>query len=346
MLNRVTFILAAVFTLALSAVTGCVKAYDPASEHGNAIRFEAGSLLLDDNATSKGTPVEGTEYPAGSTFTVFGSHYSGGSETEVFSGETVTKQAAGYLTYDNPKLWIWKVPGDYYDFVAVNPAGKGTSRMPVAGNIALSTSYDITVEDYDLMAATSRRRGNVLNPKDVVQMQFDHMVSAVRIVVINSSESKEVTIDGISFRNLTVCGDAKATLDAAGNTNLSWINTERSSALVLETLPDEVIPPGERYNGEWNLMIPQRLDQAVGASPIEENMPRLLISYTPDGLSQTTAEIALKNIERSDGTPITSWEMGVKYIYYVSMRLDGGVLVRIETTAWDPVEAETPGLLI
>jgi hypothetical protein len=75
-------------------------------------------------------------------------------------------------------------------------------------------------------------------------------------------------------------------------------------------------------------------------------MPALLITYTPEGGVQKTAVISLKGIQRQDGTPITSWETGVKYTYYVTMRLDGGLLVKITTTGWDTVEAETPGLVI
>nr|MCR5519066.1 hypothetical protein [Bacteroidales bacterium] len=101
-----------------------------------------------------------------------------------------------------------------------------------------------------------------------------------------------------------------------------------------------------RYECAYDFMIPQQLDQAVGSGSDEANMPRLLLTYTPEGGSQSTADICLKNIPRQDDTAITSWEMGVKYVYYVSMRLDGGLLVSIVTTAWDDVEAETPGLLI
>ena len=70
------------------------------------------------------------------------------------------------------------------------------------------------------------------------------------------------------------------------------------------------------------------------------------IHYTPQGGVSSTANILLKDVKRQDNTSITSWEPGVKYNYFVSMRLDGGVLVSIVTTAWDEVEAQTPGLLI
>ncbi|MCR5710591.1 MAG: fimbrillin family protein [Bacteroidales bacterium] len=344
MLKRIIRIMATAVGCAL-LLAGCSLGLDPA---GEAISFQAGSKLLSDDAkqTTKGDILDGEIFATGSTFCVFGSYYSGETENEIFDGTVVTKQAGGAWTYDNPKLWIWNSTGDHYDFVAVSPSGIDSERMNVAGNIAVSTAYDIGEDDYDLLATTYRRRGNVINPKDIVDMRFTHMVNAVGVVVINNSETKAVTIDAVKFKNLTVCGDAKVTLDAAGNTNLSWINTERNSSETRIKLPDEDLDPGQRYETGYEPMIPQRLDQAVGASPVEENMPRLLITFTPDGLAQTTAEITLKNIERSDGTPITTWEMGVKYTYYISMRLDGGVLVSIETTAWDPVEAETPGLLI
>ena len=344
MLKRVTFITAAALLALLTA--GCVKTLDSAPGRNEAIRFGAGSSLLLEDGLTRAEIREGASFSNGDAFTVFGTRNSGDSQSTIFNGVEVTKGSFGW-TYPSPKFWYWTSSSDYYDFVAVWPSGKGTEKMDISGNLAVSTHYDIMAGDnYDMMAAVNRRRGNVSNPSDTVRMSFSHLGCAVRVVVINNSENKDVTLDSVKFKNLVVCGDAKVSLDLYGQPSLSWINTERNPADVFKTEMDMGVPHGTRDSSSFFVMIPQRLDQAATSVSTDENMPRLILKYTPQGVVQSTANICLKDVTRQDGTVITSWETGVKYTYYVNMRLDGGALVSIVTTAWDPVDAETPGLLI
>ncbi len=330
-------------------MAGCAARLDPAQD-GATIGFSAGSGLLRDDVT-KADIKEGTSFASGDAFSVFGMRNTSSSQTVIFGGSgeengaTVTLNASGAWKYQPLRSWQWSSSSDYYDFVAIYPAGNST-RMDISGDLAVSTEFDVTADNFDLMAATYRRKGSVQQPCGIVPMQFTHLTSAVNVVVINNSESTAVNVDAVSFKNLMVTGAAKSTLDLYGNDVESWINLERSSNVVRNTAHNTSVAAGNRHNCGYDFMIPQALDQAVGTGSDEANMPRLLITFTPDGGSQTTADICLKNITRQDGTAITSWEMGVKYTYYVSMRLDGGLLVSIITTAWDDVEAETPGLLI
>ncbi|MBQ3711952.1 MAG: fimbrillin family protein [Bacteroidales bacterium] len=360
MLKRVTFILAAVFTLALSAVTGCVKAYDPAPEQGNAIRFVAGSLLLVDDAPySKATLTD--NFGDGSTFAVFGDRVISGENAVVFGGTNgVTVTASDHdsnpatplvWSYTPLHFWYWESSGDWYDFAAVSPAGMGTTRMDIAGNVAISTHYDITSQDYDLLGATYRRRGSVQDPNGTVPLNFTHLASAVCVKVLNNSETSSVTVDRIKFNNLVVEGDAKVTLDHFGNAENSWINTERNTedVRVFEPSPSASVAAGGNYVSPFWVMIPERLDQAAAAGGLEEDMPKLILYYTPSSSGiQKSASITLKDVcPRDSDTPISTWAMGTKYTYEVSMRLDEGVLVNITTTDWgETIEAETPGLLI
>lgn len=360
MLNRVTFILAAVFALTLSAVTGCVKTYDPAPERGNAIRFEAGSsLLVDDAPFSKATLTD--DFEDGNTFAVFGDRVIDDVKTAIFGGtDGVTVTASDHdsnpatplqWSYSPARFWYWESSSDYYDFAAISPAGAGTTRMNIAGNIALSTHYDITSQDYDLLGSAYRRRGNVLVPNATVPLSFSHLGSAVRVKVLNNSQTSGVTVDRMKFKNLVVEGDAKITLDQYGNTEKSWINTERNTADVREFEPSPAasVTAGSFYESPFWVMIPERLDQAAAAGGHVEDMPTLILYYTPTSSGiQKTASITLKDVcPRDSDTPISSWVMGTKYTYEISMRLDGGVLVNITTTDWgETIEAETPGLLI
>lgn len=353
MLNRVTFILAAVCTLALSTLAGCVKTFDPAPEQDNPIQFQAGagSLLLNDDATK----AIKESFVTDDSFSVFGEWVSGDVHTTIFDGNAVSLRNSGWQ-YDNPKMWIWNGTSDYYDFVAIHPTGKGSSTVTSA-NLAVSTHYDIDTDDYDLLGAAYHRSGLADDPKAIVDLDFHHLGSAIGIVIQNNSDSKAVTINSWKFKNLMVCGDAKVTLDSYGNIFKTWINTERNSQDKRAKTVGTSIAAGDSYGtlaqdnvtilpNDYQIMIPQRLDQAVGAGNLEENMPQLILNYTPAGDEAQEYVFTLKDVKRTDDSPITSWEIGVKYIYYISMRLDGGVLVDITTTEWSPVEAQTPGLLI
>ncbi len=326
-------------------LAGCLR-YDIPSQSGE-IGFHAESALLPDGVT-RARIIEGTVFPEDSAFSVFGTRNTGSSESVVFGGEhgVTVRKSSGTFDYQPHRFWVWESSTDYYDFVAVSPDGKSV-KMDTPGTLAVTTHYDIADDNYDLMTAAYRRKGSVQNPCSEVPMAFSHMNSAVRIVVINNSETASVTLQSYKYKNLMVVGDAKVTLDLYGNPVTSWINMERNTNDVRITdLEDQAVAAGDSLVIDYDLMLPQRLNQAVGAGGLEENMPRLILTYTPSGGVESTADIGLKDVTRQDGTAITEWETGKRYIYYVSMRLDGGVLVRIVTTAWTPIEAETPGLLI
>ena len=77
-------------------------------------------------------------------------------------------------------------------------------------------------------------------------------------------------------------------------------------------------------------------------------MPRLNVGFTAND-TPLTPSILLKDIQRTKydtEDPITVWEPGIRYTYHIGIRLDGGIVVRVVTTEWDEIEAETPGLLI
>lgn len=359
MLNRVTFILAAVCTLTLSTLAGCVKTYDPAPEQGSPILFRAGSLLLNDDApSSKATLTDA--FADGNTFAVFGESVISGDKTTVFGGTngvTVTADDDDdnpatplVWSYSPARFWYWESTGDWYDFVAVSPAGKGSTKMDISGNLAVSTHYNLASHDYDILGASYRRRGSVLDPNGTVPLNFSHLGSAVCVKVINNSGTTSVTLDSLKFKNLVVEGDAKITLDQYGNAEKSWINTERNTAYVRKFKPSPAIniTAGGNYESPFWVMIPERLDQAAAAGGLVADMPTLFLYYTPSGSAQKYESITLKDVcPRDSETPIGTWVMGTKYTYEISMRLDGGVLVSISTTDWgETIEAETPGLLI
>ena len=320
-------------------------------EKGEAIAFEASSPLLHDDATN--TKAIKEAFGTGDAFAVFGWHNQA-SDNIIFNGTAVTKQAGGSWSYSPAKQWEWDGSGDYYDFVAVYPYYSNPTRMAIPGNLTVATSYNLsaaTPDEFDLLCATLRRKGIEDNLKATVNLQFSHMLSAVSVVIENDSDETAFTLTSYCFQHLVVSGSCRVTLDDDGNPDYVWVDTERNANLVRETSPASTsLSPDDTYPGDFDLMIPGALDVASDGSDDPDKMPTLILNlrYTPTGGVQQTSSIflSLKDIEDADGTPITSWERGIKYTYYIAVRLDGGVRVKVVTTQWETIEAETPGILI
>lgn len=354
MFNRIIRIAVAVG--ALFILGGCVRKADlmPESEE-NYIGFSAGQSPLLRDASTKSTTESFSSN--GDTFAVFGERVTSADEhSQVFNGTTVSHHyiydeihdlvTEDYWDYESHRYWYWASSSDRYDFVAVSPALQRTNKIQSVDNLKVSTPYDILtgVDSEDILAAAYRRNGNVANPISTVQLSFAHMGSAVSISLANSSENKSVTINSIWFKNLVVKADATVSLDNYGRPYLSWENLQRSASKVREQQLNTVVGCGGEESGGFQIMIPQELSINAG----EAYQPTLVINYTPNGGAATEHSILLREVMQSDGvTPLDRWEMGHKYTYSISMRLDGGLLVTVTTTPWDvPVEAETPGILI
>lgn len=326
--------------------TGCIRsgALDTDRE---AIRFTAGSLLLRNDAPTKST----TEAfnTNGESFVIFGEKVtSSGVHTPVFDGVSISHHINGgnYWDYEIHRFWNWTSQSDRYDFVAVYPSGMGTVNENSASNLSVSTPYSYNSNDQDILVATYRRNGTDWNNRyNRVDLSFSHMGSAVGVIVLNNSSSAPVTVTSIHFENLVVSADAKVSLDNYGQKVMRWTNLTPSAASVREQLSSEQLSSGgitiaaqSSNSVVHQIMIPQNLHTYTA---------KLVLSYSVNSVPQGETKIDLETITRSDGTPITSWDAGYKYTYSISMRLDGGLLVTVTTTPWDePVEAETPGILI
>ena len=338
MLNRVTFILAAV-ALILSLLAGCAKTYDPAAR--SEIRFVAGSALLRDDATKASATLK-TSFGNGDYFKVF-ARRNNVSSSPVFTGETVSTTDGSSWSYSPERFWCWNSLADYYDFVAVYSQGT-VSVMDISGNIAVKASYSVGTDNFDLMMATVRRLGTDQDCYEPVRITFRHVLSAVQVNIDNVSKNASLTLDDYHFENLISSADAKVAVNPSGDGEYSWINTSSSSSAIGGETPGTPVTVNaeSRRDGDVELFVPQALDEAAGTG----GKPKLVLHYTPYGGAQQTVEIELYTIKKGDKTPITSWEMGVKYTYNIQIRIGGGVQVTLITTDWDEQEASTPGILI
>lgn len=353
----------------------CAGTLDPASgnDYGS-IGFDAGIVLHADDATKSSTLNTNTTFDDGEEFRVYARRIGEGRNTRVFGDDgTLVEwdETNGKWIYTPTYYWYWVSQSNYYDFLAVypDPDGSGQSeRMTdgagndIPGNLAIQKTYSLTVNGSgvlqpgtDLLMAGTRRTGaNAATRTDKVPLNFQHMLSAVKVVVTNDSESSSLTLNSIKFDNLIHTANAKVTIDATGQPEFSWIDTQRRSDVVVvyTNTSDPDLDSGDSYDpSAYDLLIPADLTVAIDGSlnPDPSKLPHLIVNFTPDGGSAIERSIPLTDIQKSRfGTddPLLEWEPGIKYTYNISIRLDGGVLVTVITTDWDPVTAETPGLLI
>jgi len=331
-------------------LSGCRREALP-DDGDNTIRFSMGAALISQGPATKFGDLKG-EFGSGDGVLVFGRRNT--DNHPVFDGVVVSMGDAGW-TYGTPRYWNWAATTDYYDFLAMYPVS-GTSAPSCDFNadpLTLSVSYNASATQYDLMLAGKRRTYSSDGDRfGKVPLTFSHMLSAVQVKVKNASSNNSVWLQGYHFENLVVTGVATASFDAQGAPSLNW---DERSRLTSPVGGADIGSPGQKYeiktestnntytfNGQ-DMMIPQNHSEKIGS-----NYPTLVVDYAESATAPPLhARIQLKDVVTSTKTPaIPTWEMGKKYLYEIVFSLDGGVQVRVTTTNWDAVAAETPGILI
>ena len=332
---------------------GCIQRSSLDSD-GTPIGFSAGSAMLRDDDTKSGTLKTGPQFDPGDRISVYGWH--AGPRQLVFDDQLVEYEGAGQWTYSPVRSWEWQGAGDSYDFLAIHryqTADPHPSAV-VSPRLIVSQLYHVS-DNYDLMMAGVRRSYGEDSRNRAVALNFQHMCSAVRIIVYNDSEEADFTLNAYAFKNIAFQATARAQIND-GDVSFDWAGAQRVAATEVggasaigQTLAHGSASPG--YTSPFDLMIPMNLDDELGAGT--GHWPSLVLRFTQDGESlEEEREVNLKDIfrlganEEETQEPLLRWERGAVYTYKIHVRLDGGIVVHVETTDWDVVEAETPGLLI
>ena len=347
----------------------------PASQEddGTSIGFVAEVTLTQEAGTKSSTLNTASTFADGEEFRVYGRRHGEGRNTRVLGneGSLVTwDETHDKWVYSPTSYWYWVNQSNYYDFLAVYPDPDGDSeRMTdgagndIPGNLAIQMPYSITLNGSgvlqpgtDLLMAGTRRTGaNAATRTDKVPLTFQHVLSAVKVVVTNESDAKTLTLNSIKFDNLIHSAKAKVTIDATGLPEFSWIDTQRKSdeVTVYTNTSDPALTTSSRTfdPATYDLLIPADLTVAIDGSlnPDDDKLPHLIVNFTPDGESALERSIVLTDVQKSryaTDEPLLEWEPGLKYTYNISIRVDGGVRVTVITTEWEDITAETPGLLI
>lgn len=338
------------------ALAGCSK--QPVAEHGGAeIDFSAHTVRLETETKGGGTLREGTEFAVDEKILVSAWHHR--KSELVFTNQEVTKTAVDPWSYSPKKKWRWE-DSDYYDFFAVP---FGVSATPADGEpFSLSVSYDATDSQYDLLMAGVRHKISDSNPSRVVDLDFRHMLSAVKVIFYKYTGGEAIVVTSYHFTDLVVSGDVTGYWDDGYKrfdsrlTNTLRLDTEQFGESRINpwlNIHNYLTNSTTPYDpGFFDLLLPQDLNPDSGA-------PSLVVRYMDDVDTNPDPNIFLPTEYTSDPIPlkdipvkgttdqfITRWEPGHKYIYEVHILFDGGVLVNVVTTEWDQVPAQTPGLMI
>ena len=343
------------------------------------IRFGAESVLLHHDAPNTKFGTLKTEFDQASEsvgngsadrFFVYGTKTISSTRYNTFTGHEVMLHAIGdYSPYndnwDYSPHEYWDSNASQYDFLAISgpSSASNISCNPASSaHIIASVTYNPTVAQYDLLAAGYQRTDNSTG---TVHFSFDHILSAVSVVIYNDSPEIPVTLNAFNFRN--ICINAIGLVEQNGNglavmSPSSWTNPAYTSSRVLgftadpnaePPVPAQTLTSGTHYPtvAAWDLMIPQSLE------PYGGYIPQLYLDYeydqenphNPDQIDHNHPMFPINleeiHVKNSDSY-ITSWEPGRKYIYEIHIRLGGGINVTVSVTDWEAVPAETPGLTI
>lgn len=379
MFSRIIRIAAVLLGVILLA-GGCVRRFDPdPAPEGESISFRAGSTLLRDDATKGTTPKEADGDVR--EFLVYGTKTVSGNRSSVFGGVSVTHNS-NIWTYSPVRYW--DANASRYEFLGVS-GPESVNSSTTSPTISATLTYNPISTQYDLMAACDYRERNagVLDMNSPVVMVFEHLLSAVSVVVYNDSPMQHISLVSYGFRNLYIRQNVRVTyywpsptsewLDDAtkakdtSNPLLTWIandveNVEDREAgreldpgkhapLYTQADADELdVELNELEDLNWDMMIPQTLNP-LSSAPLLMVKYRL-VDYSNDPVPVRTVSepietpIRLNTIQNSGGEDILEWEKGKKYIYEIHIRYGGGISVTVTTSDWDEVRAGTPGLII
>lgn len=333
-------------------VSGCRREPLPDTGDGE-IRFAAISLTAREEPATKsfGSMKENfdADFVANESIMVYGRR-NNTKNPLVFYGEPISRNGSTW-GYSSPKYWSWKEEEDYYDFLAFYKPPTYDPSLILTNDetvpLALSTYYDVTAHQYDLMLAGKRRKFTDESRLSTVPLVFHRMLCAVGVKVKNISSTEDLYLVGYNFVNLITYG--KAMVTAGDDPTYAWSNLSRSAAPVGGTTlaSRATVEKTQTYsfmNLGYDLMIPQEHNEHLGT----DSYPSLVIKYAVSPTAEAVeVAVPLKDIPVKGSTElIPYWDWGVKYEYEIAMNLDGGVQVELTITPWDEIEAETPGLLI
>jgi hypothetical protein len=270
--------------------------------------------------------IDGTTYPAGESFTVFGIEHEGAftawDANNVITffpeeGEVVTKSQTENYWYTEKDYYLPTEPNRYLSFAAYSP-----SRASENGTISYGAN-GLTITDwrmpdtgmYDLMYSTR----NTDVKTDVVNIAFLHALSSIHIKFAMAEEEgpHSVVVTKVAIKNTDIKNMGTITTTPEG-TAAAWTDLKDTN------LPTEYVILNSEYNVTTT---PTEPDASVDFLPIPQDVlnKTLVISYKinmKDGEAYQVVEnleIPFKHFKIGATTEVTgNWARATRYFYTVT----------------------------
>ena len=362
--HHIIFALATVAVLLGGCTDRCILDTD-----GDEIIFGAPGILEVQN-TKAGLETE-TKFHAEDIIEVSAWHLNGtGTGEMVLENQKVVCPDPDAVIWDytltpgttTKRRWNWQ-DSDYYDFLAVAYKRDAELKRTIRQSnirfrkeddksLYISVPYDAEDPQYDLLMAGLRRTvPGTANPSSVVELEFKHVLSAVK-VVFYKAEGNPFIPKSYYFTNLVTQADIQyGYIDGEGFLLRETSLQRRSGELfkleyTTQHLVTEDIRSPYDHDQTFYLLLPSQDLKPEGI------VPQLVVEFEDNGGNQYEFPVDLKQVREIDnngydtGRYITRWEPGQVYVYKIGISLNAGVLVKVATTPWTVINAQTPGLMI
>lgn len=337
MLNRVTFIIAAVSLTLLGA--GCTKTYDPAPEQDAAIRFGAGSLLLNDDYATK-APLE-----SGTTFGVFAFKQAGtagapgtwnSSRTPEFMFNVPVSFDGSTCSYSPIRFWP-DPASSTVSFWAYSPYDENALLLESGSTASAYTSSSTGLPDMrytsdghtDFMVSDLVKDQTFASNSGVVELPFGHALSLVDVSVVKVDPTSKYTVklkavrfDGIYSTAVLRSSGWADWSGARGNLVLYADNPADNTDDITLTTTAQSLPPV--------IPLPQELTNAAARLHVE-----FTVSYAGILHERTTArEVLLSNVFENVGS---HWEKNKHYTLELRVSPDDPIEFTVSWSDWGDV---------
>lgn len=336
MLNRVTFILAAVCTLALSTLTGCVKTFEPVLEQENAIQFRAGSLLLNDDATK-------ADYYDNTSFGVFAFKQSGGTWSQLaskhwkpnFMFNQEVHCSGSTFTYSPTRFWPDPAESSL-TFWAYSPYSSsqvlyatGTTNAYTSTSEGLPDILYTVDGQTDFLVSSVVEDQTSASNSGLVVIPFNHALSMVDVSVVKVDPTSKYTVklkavrfDGIYSTAVLRSSGWADWSGARGNLVLYADNPADNTDDITLTTTAQSLPPV--------IPLPQELTNAAARLHVE-----FTVSYAGILHERTTArEVLLSNVFENVGS---HWEKNKHYTLELRVSPDDPIEFTVSWSDWGDV---------
>ena len=333
------------FLAAVSAIalTSCVNEenFEGPKPQAQVMRFDA-PVMKQTRANAKGE-ITGVEYDARENFVIFSKIYKGTfagwktNTTDYFSSNgDVAKNMGGTSSYWATDTTYYWPSGEYnlafaaYSPAVMSPAPASITMTEKGLQIVDFKTEANAADQYDLMYSdrvTDRNETN--NGQSAVPLVFRHALTSIVFSSMKLHNEVDYKITSVTLTgNFIQEADFNQNIVEADNLTsgtASWENKE--------TATEATYKP---YNGSFNVPHTSPAQFTGGESAlllIPQDVPgnaEVLVEYQKitkkgDGGVHTanhTETIPLANFKQADGTSISTWNMGTRYIYRISF---GGI---------------------